>query len=339
MEVSNKITGVLLILLMGSHLAVSQQVEQKEMPAQVSFVYPVGTTGSRSIEYQFNFSLNVLVGSSGGIDGFEVGGLLNVNKTNVRGVQTAGLGNISNGEVKGMQTGGLFNIASRMRGFQVAGILNKTESAKGLQVGGLTNINTGTLSGVQIAGLFNQTKRLKGVQLGLINLVDTVESGISIGLVTIVKNGFYGEWQIAVADYMNVGLSYKIGTKYFYNIYTIGANLIEENLWIAGAGFGHTIETDSKYIFQPELVYYVYFPENFKHIRYASSSHLKLGIVRELTKKMALSLSPSIYVSVEEKENGIYGYEQSSNEPIIEHEQPNHREEIGLGLSLGFSFR
>ncbi|GAA3952819.1 hypothetical protein GCM10022406_38200 [Hymenobacter algoricola] len=110
-------------------------------PAQVSFVSPLGTNGLRSGRTVNRVSLNILAGYAAGVQGVEVGGLVNVERDTVLGVQLAGLLNVVGTEVKGVQLAGLFNV--------IGG------SAYGVQVAGLGNIGRDDVRGLQLAGLFN----------------------------------------------------------------------------------------------------------------------------------------------------------------------------------------
>jgi len=351
-------TLLFIVSILSSGILFSQETEYERFPAQLSFVYPIGTSGERSVNYCYNFSLNALMGYTGSIKGCEIGGLLNINKSNMLGFQVGGIGNITNGNVIGMQIGGIFSLTDSMRGFQVNGILSKSNEVKGVQISGIVNIsksanatisgianiNNGNLRGIQIAGIYNQTKELNGIQIGLINVADTIKSGVSLGLVNIVKKGFYDEWTIHTSDYLNLGVSYKSGSKHFYNIYSVGMNLIEEKLLIAGFGFGHISEINSKYSFQPELICYTYFPKDFKKpIRDTYISHIKFGFVRNLNKKLALSFAPSIYWSIKSNRGrfSTYGYENSMIGPIYKRDikNSNSRMEIGYGVSLGINIK
>ena len=51
---------------------------------QVTFAYPLGSNGLNSLNYSNNFSLNILFGLNGGVDGVEIGGLMNYNKGEVK---------------------------------------------------------------------------------------------------------------------------------------------------------------------------------------------------------------------------------------------------------------
>jgi len=379
-----KVTYTLIggILIIGNLFC--QEKAQKQLPAQISFVYPLGTSGKNSIYHQYNFSLNILTGSVGSVVGCEIGGLFNANKSYVKGFQVAGLGNAAKGDVQGMQAAGLMNISKDMEGFQAAGlfniakanvrgmqaaglfstsnqmdgyqlsglfnttkkvkglqtagIFNTSSSLKGVQISAIFNSNSEDLKGVQIASIFNKTKKLNGFQLGLVNIIDTIESGASMALVTIIRKGYYDEVEISVADYMNIGVAYKGGVKQFYNIASIGYNFIEEELLVFGLGIGHIKEIDSKYSFQPELIWNSYFPVDFKNTRYTDIINLKFGIVRNFNKKLALSFSPGIYVGFKTLKDGKYGHEHSPIKPVYWHNGKKSRTELGVCFSLGLSF-
>lgn len=353
----NRYTLIIIISFFTSGLLFSQENEYKNFPAQLSFVYPLSTHGRRSIDYCYNFSLNALMGSTGCIKGAEIGGLINLNKGDMMGFQAGGIGNSTKGNVDGMQAGGIFNMADRVNGFQVSGIMSKANEMKGVQVSGIVsisesasvsisgiaNINQGNLKGIQIGGIYNQTRELRGVQIGLINVSDTNCNSIAIGLINIVKKGFYQELSVSVADYMNIGISYKAGVKHFYNIYSLGMNFIEDQLWVAGLGFGHITEINKKYSFQPEIICYAYLPVDFREIRDTYSTHIKFGFVRNINKRYAITFAPSIYGALKSDrgEYSTYGYEISPINPIYEYtlKNSNSKFELGFGLSLALNIR
>lgn len=140
--------------------------------AQVSLLPFLGTNTHRSNEITNKVSVNLLWGTNGGVDGLEIGGLLNSVKNDVQGVQVAGIGSLVGGEVKGTQVGGIFNInQGHTAGVQIAGMINITEASAAIQAAGLGNIVGGAATGVQAAGVFNITGGdAKGVQAaGLFN--------------------------------------------------------------------------------------------------------------------------------------------------------------------------
>ncbi|GAO43433.1 hypothetical protein FPE01S_02_05380 [Flavihumibacter petaseus NBRC 106054] len=177
-------------------------------PVQVSLTPGLSSNGKLNAQVVNNFSFNVFGGYSGGVKGFELGGLFNMDKKDVQYVQVGGLFNIVGGNMTGVQIGGLSNTvlgsgdglqigglnnftAKSVRGVQVSGISNYTgRSLTGMQLGGVTNFVRDTLKGAQIGGVINFARKLKGVQIGLINVADTSE-GYSIGLINIVLKGYH----------------------------------------------------------------------------------------------------------------------------------------------------
>jgi hypothetical protein len=381
MKLKNLIGAALVALL----TAPSLQAQTKDFPAQISLVNPIGTSGNRSNDYTYNFSINTLTGSVGGIEGIQFGGLLNQTKGNVKGAEFGGLlnltkGNIAGGQfaglvntsdsVKGIQVGGLLNKASAIDGIQIAGLSNlSTEikgyqvagisninkgdvkgfqiagisninggNTKGFQIGGIANINRGNSEGFQMAGIVNKTKHHKGLQIGLINIADSVD-GVSLGLINIFKKGFYDEWEISFADYANFKVSYKAGSKKLYTIYSVGASIMEDNLYVAGIGVGHISEISPKLAFQPELIYHMYFPNDFKNVRENNATHLKLGLVYSVSDKIGLSFAPSIYARTQDLDdfNKSKIDKVSPIDPIFSHTSKRHHEkvDVGVGLSVG----
>jgi hypothetical protein len=156
---------------------------------QFSFVPYLSTNKLLSANAVNTFSLNVLMGYSQGVNGAEVGGLVNIDRGNVRYFQAAGLVNAVGGEVKGAQFAGLVNYNRKsLNGFQSAGLVNVVQdSVNGLQVGGLVNVCE-RINGSQVAGLVNATERIKGTQLaGLVNASERVTGVQVAGLVNVAE--------------------------------------------------------------------------------------------------------------------------------------------------------
>ena len=250
-----------------------QNVREKRM-GQVSFVPLLGTNLGASGVIDNRFSLNIIGGYNGGVEGVEIGGVFNIVKTNVwgmqvagvtnivsgktQGFQVAGISNIIGGKVIGMQVGGIFNhnkgrfigiqvggIANLQKdtliGFQVAGIYNRNEkNMSGLQVAGIRNTTFGKMNGVQIA-LINYASQNNGLQLGLINVSDTAR-GTAIGLFNYVKNGYH-PIEAFGNEVLNVNLAFKTGMDYFYTTYTVGLRYSEPHIFGVGMGFGTKINT------------------------------------------------------------------------------------------------
>ncbi|MCK5186388.1 MAG: hypothetical protein KAR43_04585, partial [Deltaproteobacteria bacterium] len=161
--------------LMSSKITAQENETRSSQSAQFTFAYPLGTNGTDATSVSNNFSLNALYGLNGGLDGIEIGGIMNYNTGGVTGVQLAGVANINAEQTHGFMCAGFYNLS--------------TDDASGVQ---MADINTamGDFTGVQL-GVVNYAKRLKGVQLGLINVVGEDNGAVPIGLINIVKGGYY----------------------------------------------------------------------------------------------------------------------------------------------------
>ena len=128
-------------------------------PVQLSFITPLGTNGLESGKIANRVSINLFAGYAGGVEGVEVGGFLNVDKSAVRGVQLAGFGNVVGGQTEGFQAAGFFNVnKSTTRSMQAAGFINVVgDSMIGFQAAGFTNIVKKQSTGTQLAGFANIT--------------------------------------------------------------------------------------------------------------------------------------------------------------------------------------
>ena len=153
--------------------------ETKFFPAQFSIYYPFATHGGRSTDYAFNFSLNLVYGKIGGLNGVEVSGLVGLVEGDVNGVQIAGIGNGA-GNMKGIQVGGLFSASGNMSGIQLGGLFSAAGDMQGIQTGGLFSA-ADNMQGIQIGGLFGAAADVKGIQIGgLFGAADNVQ-GIQLG--------------------------------------------------------------------------------------------------------------------------------------------------------------
>ncbi|MEO1022033.1 MAG: hypothetical protein AAFW89_05765 [Bacteroidota bacterium] len=122
---------------------------------RVTLFQPIGTNGTKSLNYTAKRSINLLYGYHGGLEGWEVGVLVNRTKYDVNGVQLAGLANITHDDYNGMG---------------IAGLLNYTDDdVSGFQIAGLSNFNKGNMEGMLIAGGFNISgQSMTGLQAALL---------------------------------------------------------------------------------------------------------------------------------------------------------------------------
>ncbi|MBK8926044.1 MAG: carboxypeptidase-like regulatory domain-containing protein [Crocinitomicaceae bacterium] len=166
--------------------------------AQISFIptWSIGSDLSTNGLMINRFSFNVLGGYANGVDGFELGGLFNIDKQKVRGLQIAGIGNIVGGTTSGLQIGGISNIVG--------------DTTNGLQIGGINNVVRGHFYGVQISGISNVvTKGFDGFQIaGINNFVRTSSRGLQIsGINNIVMDTLYGGQIAGIGNWARRGVN------------------------------------------------------------------------------------------------------------------------------------
>jgi hypothetical protein len=193
-------------------------------PFQVSLTPGLSSHGLFGSQVINKFSLNLAGGYAAGANGFEAGGLFNIDKYDVKYVQLAGIFNLVGGSVTGLQAAIISN--------------NVLDTVKGAQVAAFFNEGNAQVSGLQLSALHNNARKLKGVQVGLINKADTSE-GISIGVLNIIYNGFYRA-SASVNNVANTNLALKTGTHQFYSVLNIAANVSPNQKLLAfGMGIGH----------------------------------------------------------------------------------------------------
>lgn len=244
-------------------------------PFQLSLVPVLGTHSLYGSRVVFHASLNVIGGYTGGVDGLEMGGVFNINRTDVRGVQMAGVFNLVGGDVHGVQMGGVANkvkadvsgllmagvsnwtgnakgtqlagVTNRtkeMEGLQMAGVLNSATESKGLQMAGVLNHSSGE-TGSQIAGVINIGQKVRGIQLaGVINVADS--SDYPIGLINIIKNG-RKSFSLETDESGLAAVTFRSGGRVLYGLVGAGYYLSDRELsYVVEAGIGaHLINNNT----------------------------------------------------------------------------------------------
>jgi hypothetical protein len=201
-SMNRKITLITLVLFIASG-SLSAQDEQRqaqelkptpallEKPFQLTFLFPpLSTNWIQNSKTINNVSINLLVGNAGGVNGAEIGYLINTINYHVKGFQGAGLGNVVGRSVDGVQLAGFFNVngtdarvlqgsgfinvcGGNFQGAQLTGFLNITgKNTMGFQGAGFGNVSGERVLGAQAAGFFNVAGEFtRGAQLaGFINI-------------------------------------------------------------------------------------------------------------------------------------------------------------------------
>jgi len=131
---------------------------------QFSLVPMVSTNTLLTGNTQNDVSLNLTVGYVYAIRKFEVGGIINIVRTNASGFQLAGTGNIVGETSSGFQGAGVFNVARTASGVQAAGSVNIAFENATIQVAGA--INSAQNTTLQLSGAINFAADTADVQLG-----------------------------------------------------------------------------------------------------------------------------------------------------------------------------
>ncbi|PWN05995.1 hypothetical protein [Rhodohalobacter mucosus] len=150
------------VLLIFSTVTLSHAQEDGGDPLKyrkwrVTLINPLGTNGVDALDYTAKYSINILGGAHGGLDGAEIGGFFNYTRHYSAGMQLAGFANISSGRMEGLQIAGFMNGSSRaMSGLQISGFANLAgRSVSGLQVSGFVNGSRASMDGLLVTGGLN----------------------------------------------------------------------------------------------------------------------------------------------------------------------------------------
>jgi len=288
---------ILLALVLGSMVKAQEDTTSYERrPFQFTFLFPpLSTNGINNVNIVNDVSLNLFLGVSGGVEAFEAGLFMNIDRYYMHGVQLAGFGNMVGRDVQGAQAAGFVNVAGKsvegfqgagfvnvaganvkgaqaagfvnvtgdsLQGFQGAGFVNVSIKAKkGVQAAGLGNV-TGSghshfqgagffniadeVEGAQVAGFVNVAGKVKGLQLaGFLNICDSIE-GVPLAFISVVKQNGFRKFSFSVSEIQYANLSYKMGVKHLYNIYSFGKPFGPASRWMFGGGFGGEIDLTEK---------------------------------------------------------------------------------------------
>ncbi|RNC85464.1 MAG: hypothetical protein ED557_01440 [Balneola sp.] len=188
---------------------------------RVTLFPPISTNGTKTLDYSARYSINLLAGYHGALDGYEIAPLFNYNRYYANGFQLSGLANITSGDMAGFNLSGLTNLSKGdmtgiqvsgfanfsdgwLEGFQVSGAVNYSRrGSSGLQLAGIANISQRDIEGLHAAGVFNYTKRdLSGLQAApLFNYAgDDVEGLQATGGINFADNDISGLQAAGIAN-------------------------------------------------------------------------------------------------------------------------------------------
>lgn len=194
------LSGIFLILFTAPALLAQSTPDDTELKYRkwrLTIINPISTNGLSAPDYSAKYSLNIIGGYHGALDGYEIGGLYNYTKYYSAGFQFAGITNISSGAMEGLNIAGAVNYSKEnMSGLQIAGFANVSEDQlQGLQVAGFTNVAQDGSSGLRVAGFMNYSDDYtEGLQTaGALNITKGDVSGLqAAGLLNYSGGDFEG---------------------------------------------------------------------------------------------------------------------------------------------------
>jgi hypothetical protein len=314
---------VLSAALLSSTIMAQETEESLAQGSQFTFAYPLGTNGHDAINVANKFSFNMLYGANGGLDGLEIGGLVNYNHGEVRGVQLAGISNVNREYTNGLMWAACLNLT--------------LDDARGVQLADL-NVAKGDFNGVQ-AGVINYAGRLRGVQFGVINIVGEDNGAIPIGLINVVKGGYYA-LELVTSEVLYTNINYKMGVEHFYTIFKLGASWHEDNpVYSVGLGFGTMLTLAERHKISLDLsVNNIVYNEEWD----ADDNYLtKLDLTYRysLGEHVSLLAGPSLnwYASDMAQEDGV----RTLNIPSHAHNFncDGYQNSVWLGFNAGLAYR
>ncbi len=205
----------------------------------------------------------------GAVSGAQVAGFYNVNGASLNGFQGAGFVNVAGTDVKGAQAAGFVNVAGdSLAGFQGAGFLNVTGGArKGVQAAGFGNVAGAGQTHFQGAGFFNVAKEVNGAQVagfinvagtvtgtqlaGFLNICDSID-GVPLAFISVVKKNGYRRFGFTASEVQYANLTFKMGVKQLYTIYSFGKPRGSGSRWMFGGGLGTELDLSPRMLLNIE---------------------------------------------------------------------------------------
>lgn len=328
---------------------------QEKRAVQVTFLYPVGTAGTNSVDYANNFSFNIIGGLNGGVNGFELGSVANINKGNVNGCQISGVCNVTSGDSKGGIISGVCNMTSGdSKGLIVSGVKNLTKGqSKGVEVSGVANVSDSHeglqlstvnfvkdhLCGSQI-GVVNYAKKGKGLQLGVVNICGDDDGVLPIGLFNVVKNGYYA-FEVSTNELLITSLSYKMGKEKFHSIFRAGiGEHNNKSVFSTGFGFGSILPIKGNSKLNMELICdALHYNWKWGDNRMNLLNHFNLNYQYQVTKHFAIKAGPSFKTFVtNQKEDGEFFDVIKMPHTLFEHTGGKYKVAGWIGFNVGAVF-
>ena len=295
---------------------------------QVSILPFLGTNRLLSGSIKNDYSVNILMGYSGGIRKLEVGGIVNGVRQNMEGLQMAGIGNIVGGIVSGGQLSSTFNIAGHLE--------------KGLQISSGINVTIEESSGWQISPVNFAHRVLKGgKQIGFINISDSTDT-VPIGFLSFVGSGNgYKRLELSVDENQTANFSFKTGVKNFYNILALQYNFTRtQEVFGLGYGIGRAYELGKSWMFNTDLTANILVEYDYLNPNVATMWKLDFSFEKQIARNAAVTFGPSIkYLIVDEYNSSSWTTKPFNKIPSYKSISSTANSTFWIGFQMGLRIR
>ena len=295
---------------------------------QVSLLPFLGTNRLLSGSINNDYSLNLLMGYSGGVRKLEVGGILNGVRNDVQGLQVAGVGNIVGGSITGGQIGSIFNIA---------GYLNN-----GIQLSSGFNVIIRESAGWQMSFVnFAHKVSKSGKQLGFINIADSTDT-VPIGFLSFVGSGNgYKRLELSVDENQTTTFSFKTGVKKFYNIVALHYNFTrKQEIFGLGYGVGRAYELGKSWMLNTDLTTNILVEYDDFSPNVASMWKLDISFEKQIARNAAVTFGPSIkYLEIDEYNASSWTTKPFNKIPNYKSISSTANSTFWIGFQMGLRIR
>jgi hypothetical protein len=291
---------------------------------QVSFLPFLGTNRLLSGSIRNDYSLNILMGYSGGVRKLEVGGILNGVRNDVQGLQMAGVGNIVGGSVLGGQLSSTLNIA---------GYLDK-----GIQLSLGFNVIIRESGGWQIAPV-NFAHRVVegGKQIGFINISDSTDT-VPIGFLSFVgSSSGYKRLELSVDENQTASFSFKTGVRKFYNVVALHYNFTRtQEIFGLGYGIGRAYELGKSWMFNTDLTTNLLVEYDDLSPNVASMLKFDISFEKQIARNAAVTFGPSLkYLIIDEYNSSSWITKPFSKIPSYKSLSSTANSTFWIGFQMG----
>lgn len=295
---------------------------------QVSLLPFLGTNRLLSGSIKNDYSVNILMGYSGGVRKLEVGGILNGVRNGVQGLQLAGLGNIVGGTVLGGQLSSIFNIAGYLE--------------KGIQLSSGFNVVIRESGGWQISPVnFAHRVVAGGKQIGFINISDSTDT-VPIGFLSFVGSGNgYKRLELSVDENQTTSFSFKTGVRKFYNILALHYNFNrKQEIFGLGYGLGRAYDLGKSWMLNTDLTTSVLVEYDAFSPNVASMWKLDLSFEKQIARNAAVTFGPSIkYLIIDEYNSSSWTAKPFNKIPAYNAISSTTNAILWIGFQMGIRLR